>query len=363
MTSRRAFLSGILASSVLPLSGWAQAGSPSFLSAAQHRDGHYLLCGLSDQGEVLFEIPLPDRGHAAAAHPSKPHAVAFARRPGRFAIVIDCSKGTPIAELVAPQGRHFYGHGTYNADGTLLFTTENDYEAARGIVGVWDVTAGYQRVNEFSSGGIGPHDIQLIPEGETMVVANGGIETHPSTGRAKLNISEMAPNLTYLNLDGAVIEQACMDAKLSRNSIRHLSVAKDGLIAMGMQWQGDIHEDVPLVATHRMGEDIRPMQMKAGLSTLMEGYVGSVAVSEDGQNIAATSPRGGILVSFDNGNQSGVQEFEDVSGVASNVQTMMMTSGSGVIRTQTGVLSHHSDLRWDNHLVSIDTHAYQLTQR
>ncbi len=355
MNSRRSFLTGVLASGALPLQGWAQAGSPAFLSAAQHRDGHYLLCGLTDRGEVLFEIPLPDRGHATAAHPTHAHAVSFARRPGRFAIVIDCSQGKSVAELTAPKGRHFYGHGAYSADGSLLFTTENDYDAARGIVGVWDVAAGYKRINEFGSGGIGPHDIQLMPDGEILVIANGGIETHPDTGRAKLNIPDMVSNLTYLKLNGTVVEQVQMDPKWARNSIRHLSIAKDGLVAMGMQWQGDIHEDVPLVSTHRIGESIRSMQLTKGLSKTMQGYVGSVAVLEGSDSILATSPRGGIVVSFEreSGLQRDVQTLDDVSGIASGANGMMMTSGSGKVVIERGLMINHGTLRWDNHLVKI----------
>ena len=100
MPARRSVLAGLMAASLAPRASWADAGSPAFVSAARTPAGDYVLCGLKARGEIAFQIPLPARGHAAAAHPETPHAVAFARRPGTFALVIDCATGA-----VAPRWR------------------------------------------------------------------------------------------------------------------------------------------------------------------------------------------------------------------------------------------------------------------
>ena len=92
--------------------------------------------GLNAQGQDIFRILLPARGHAACAHPSVPEAVAFARRPGTYALVIDCVSGAVTQQIEAPEGRHFNGHGIYLSDGDTLCTPENDYSAGRGVVGV-----------------------------------------------------------------------------------------------------------------------------------------------------------------------------------------------------------------------------------
>ncbi|HBM41824.1 MAG TPA: DUF1513 domain-containing protein, partial [Sulfitobacter sp.] len=62
-----------------------------------------------------------------------------------------------------------------------------------------------------------------LPGGDTLVVANGGIDTHPDSGRAKLNIPTMRPNLTYIN-DRRILEQIELPHDMHRNSIRHLAV-------------------------------------------------------------------------------------------------------------------------------------------
>ena len=112
------------------------------------------------------------------------------------------------------------------------------------MIGVWDISAGYARTAEFPSGGVGPHDIKLMPGGKLMAVANGGIETHPDTGRVKLNIPSMRPNLGFVALDGRIQETAELDRSLHKNSIRHLAVGDDGTVAVAMQWQGDRREIV-----------------------------------------------------------------------------------------------------------------------
>ena len=151
---------------------------------------------VAGKGAITFRIDLPGRGHAAAAHPNRPEAIAFARRPGTFAIILDCLSGKPVNLVEAPPNRHFCRHGAYSADGELLFTTENDFSQSLGVVGVWDASKGYVRIGEMSSGGVGPHDMHLMADGQTLVVANGGIETHPDSGRTKLNLQTMRPNLS-----------------------------------------------------------------------------------------------------------------------------------------------------------------------
>ncbi|WP_299555337.1 DUF1513 domain-containing protein [uncultured Tateyamaria sp.] len=352
MANRRSFIAGCFAAGLAPKTSWADVGDPAFLSAGMTRGGSYVLCGLTSDGQIAFQRPLPSRGHAAAAQPKRAEAVAFARRPGTFAIVLDCATGLENARLTAPPGQHFYGHGAFSADGDLLFTTENDFEAAKGIIGVWDTRNGYKRIGEFASGGIGPHDIKMMPDGKMLVIANGGVETHPETGRSKLNIPTMWPNLTYLDLDGQIADQVELDAEFRKNSIRHLAVAHDGTVAFAMQWQGDVSDRVPLLGTHKRGFGWRVSN--ASDFEGMQGYLGSIAAS--GRRLAVTSPRGGALLEFDAHELTlrRQYEIEDVCGVAPAHNGFTCTTGLGVVMAPSGSNPQkpHS-IRWDNHLVAI----------
>ncbi|THH37452.1 DUF1513 domain-containing protein [Aliishimia ponticola] len=351
MQGRRSFLTGLLAAGLCPRPTWADAGGPAFLSAARRPDGGYVLCGLAHDGQIIFELPLPSRGHAAAAHPIRAEAVAFARRPGNFAIVIDCANGAQIVRLDAPEGRHFYGHGVFAEGGDILLTTENDFDAARGVVGVWDVRAGYKRIGEFESHGIGPHDIKLLPDGRTLVVANGGIETHPETGRTKLNIPTMRPNLTYLSLDGQALAQVELDAALHKNSIRHLAVAGDGRVGFAMQWEGDVSEAPPLLGLHKLSEGGPAQLCGADTARAMHGYLGSIAMN--GGTLAVTSPRGGLVQEFSTQTleMQRTQAITDVCGIAPEAKGFVVTSGTGLVLGPGQPVQHSR--QWDNHLVPV----------
>jgi hypothetical protein len=362
---RRQFIAGFLATGLVPKPTWADAGSPSFLSAAALPSGAFVLCGINDALNITFQIPLPARGHAAAAHPFRPEAVAFARRPGTFAFVIDCTTGIHKATLNAPTGRHFYGHGTFSIDGSLLYTTENDFEAGRGRISVWDVAAGYTRIDEWDSGGIGPHDIKRLPNSDMLVVANGGIDTHPESGRTKLNIPTMRPNLSYVQ-DGAVVEQIALATGMHKNSIRHLAIALDGRIAFGMQWQGESVAPC-LVGQHRFGEQVTLMQAGPDETREMQRYVGSIAYADNDETIVVTSPRGGRVQFYDalSAQLRGARTIKDVCGVAETRGGILVTSGTGdmeVMGPSAPARMQSAPLQWDNHLVPVGFRALPVAQ-
>lgn len=349
---RRAFLASFLASASLPALSWADAGGPAFLAAAREADGGYALFGLSAAGQDVFRIALPGRGHAACAHPDAPEAVAFARRPGTFALVIDCASGQTLHRLQAPVGRHFYGHGAFALGGSILITTENDIASGEGRLGLWDRQAGYRRMGEIASGGIGPHDILSLP-GDVLAVANGGIRTHPDHGRDKLNIPDMRPNLTYIELSGEVLEQVTLDPQLHKASIRHLAW-HDGLLAFAMQWQGPLPDPAPLLGLHRRGTPALLCAAPESEHLSMQGYAGSVAIS--GDRIGITSPRGGRLHVFDGaGTFRSSLHRADICGLAAASDGLLATDGRGGILAATDSFAPlaHAARNWDNHLVRI----------
>lgn len=361
---RRAFLratAGLAATGAAPALSWADAGAPAFLAAARAPTGSYALFGLGADGAERFRIGLPGRGHAAAAHPTRPLAVAFARRPGTFALVIDCALGLARARLEAPAGRHFYGHGAFSPDGARLFTCENDFDAGEGRIGVWDASAGFARIGEFASGGVGPHELLVDARGGRIIVANGGIQTHPDSGRAKLNLPTMRPNLAYLDLEtGEPLSVLDPAEELRRNSLRHLALSPDGLVAIAAQWQGDSADAVPLLATHRFGETA--LQFRSAPEAeqrRLNGYGGSAAISADGTCIALTAPRGGRAHLFDaGGGFLGALAIDDVCGAAALAgDRILLTDGLGGVTAasptaRTQPLAKHR-AAWDNHVVRI----------
>lgn len=353
---RRAFLASLAAATAVPRLSWADAGSPAYLAAAQEPSGAHALYGLSATGARLFSQPMPARGHAATAHPTRPEAVAFARRPGTFALVIDCVTGATTARLTPPEGRQFNGHGAYSLDGAVLYTSEVVAEGSAGRIGIWDAARGYRRVGEFASNGIGPHEIRRLPGSDDLVIANGGIETDPSD-RTPLNLDRMRPNLSYLSPEGSVLEVVELP-EMAQNSIRHLALKSDGLVAFAMQWQGDLAEPMPLLGLHRRGGAVVLAEPKDSEMFAMKGYAGSVAFAPGGGEVAITSPRGGRIEAYSvEGAPLWSVARADVCGLGPCAAGgFVATDGQGaVMRVQAGVLEPlgTAPLAWDNHLVAL----------
>ncbi|ABG30573.1 DUF1513 domain-containing protein [Roseobacter denitrificans] len=356
MTSRRQFMAGMALASVAPSLTWAAVGNPVALTAAMDRDGAFLIVGLTAAGEIAFRQPLPARGHAAAAHPHLAEAVAIARRPGTFAKVVDCATGAIRQTIATPNNRHFYGHATFSLDGRLLYTTEQDIVSGQGRIGVWARSDGYKRVDEFPSGGIGPHEILTLASGD-LAVANGGIRTHPETGRAKLNLDTMRPNLSILSPTGKLIDVAPVPADTHHNSLRHIAATMDGTIVCGFQWQGDPFAAPPLVAFYKGSGELVPAQFSDGATHGLDGYIGSVCTLGH-TGFAASAPRGGRVLIFDEtGTQTGTHRATDVCGLTSFAQGgSLATDGFGNVfdlAWQDMRLKRAHGLAFDNHLVSL----------
>ena len=354
MATRRGFLAALLAATAAPRIGWAAAGSPAFLACAAEPDGAHALFGLTEAGEDLFRVPLPARGHAGAGHPTLPMAVVFARRPGAYALAIDCATGRVTHRLAPPAGRQFNGHGVFLDGGAMLATSEQRTEDSAGLVGLWDVAAGFARIREVPTGGLGPHDLRLMPDGATLVVANGGIATDPAD-RRKLNLATMRPNLAYITPAGGLAEMVELDPALRQNSIRHLALGPGGTVAFAMQWEGPETEFPPLLGLHRRGAAPILADLPETEAGAMRNYAGSIAWS--GDEIALSSPRGGLVQRFGpQGRFLGSVRRADVCGLAPLPGGFLMTDGGGgLIRLAAGRAYPlaRAARAWDNHVVTL----------
>ena len=344
---RRAFLIGLGASTLAAAAPRAFAGSaPLFVSAADGRAHEHYAVGVEATGEVRFQIPLPARGHGIAADDGR--AVLFGRRPGTFAVVIDLAEGRLVQTIGSSTARSFEGHGAFSADGSRLFTTEHDDLSGAGLIGVYD-TQSWKRLGEFAAGGIGPHEIRLMPGGASLVVCIGGIRTDGQ--RDMLNLDTMEPSLAYLDTDsGHLLEQVGPPAEWHQLSIRHMDLLADGTVGFGMQYMGDEEDEVPLMALHRRGGNISWLRADETEERRLQQYIASVAFDASGKHLAATSPRGNVIAQWDvgSGTYLGAKAAADVAGIAQLGDDFLVSGGDGTLRT--GARSVATQLAWDNHL-------------
>lgn len=359
MWQRRAFLqaagAGFIAS-LLPQHAAALADAELvFASATQQKSGSFGAALITETGKLIANIDLPDRGHDVTYSPILGRAVVFARQPGTFAVVFDPQGRQAPVTLTSVEGRHFFGHGAFSPDGTLLYATENDFDNARGVIGIFDVRAGYKRIGEFDTYGTGPHEMLLLPDGVTFAIANGGIETHPDYGRAELNLDTMQPSLSFVDRrDGSLIGQLKLDADLHQLSIRHMAVDKHNRVWFGCQFRGDAARRPQLVGYATLDGEIRLIELPDDALRDLRNYIGSLAASADGGLIAASSPEGGTILAIDvdGGKSIAVQVLKSGCGVAPDSGGFVVSSGLGDTVGMAGsdALPQTFDFGFDNHL-------------
>lgn len=351
---------GLLAALAGPVR--AEAGGRALYLSAYATAGAapgYGVAALDAAGAVRFATVLPGRAHGIAVRPGAAEAVVFARRPGRWFVPLSLADGTAGPVVAVPDDRRFTGHGVFSTDGRLLFVAEDDVPREAGAIGVYDAADGYRRLDALPTHGIGPHELILIGGGSVLAVANGGVITHPDTGRAKLNLDEMDASLTYVEAaSGRLLDQARLPGRYGNLGIRHLAALADGRIAFGAQDERPTGELQPLTGTHRPGGGPpRLLDSPDAVLSRLAGYIGSVAV--DGALIAASSPNGGTVGLWDAGSGAclGAVALADGCGLAPDAAGgFIATSGLGVVGTvgtAAALADQHRDpaFRWDNHLV------------
>jgi hypothetical protein len=364
---RRSFLVGAAAGVVAGGAAWrARADAPSALFAAARRgaDGHYSAALFTGEGQDVHAVPLPGRGHDITVSPIDRTCVVFARRPGNFAVAFSADRRRAPVVFTTPPDRHFYGHGVFSRDGRLLYATENDFDGARGVIGVYDVAAGYRRIGEFSSGGIGPHDLALVGAASVLVIANGGLIEHPDfgDGRRILNPGSIETTIAYVDLrTGDLLERHGLGAA-GTLSLRHLDVARDGTVIIGAQIaRGPVGAEA-LVYSHRRQRPLETIALPADAAHGLSGYVSSVACDRAGDVVAVTSAKGARAVVLDIASGKLVQMYpiDDVSGIAPapTPADFLVTAGTGRVAIIAGRDDAHmagtaTPWRWDNHAVFV----------
>ncbi|MGE0503679.1 MAG: DUF1513 domain-containing protein [Rhizobiaceae bacterium] len=360
LIDRRTFMAGAGAAFAAGLSGRATAalaGTDALFAAAfRGHDGAWGVGILTEQGKVVHTVALPARGHDVTFDPVSGRSVVFARQPGAFLVVFDHQGRAAPVTIASIAGRHFYGHGVFSPDGALLYATENDFDNAAGMVGVYDASDAFRRVGEFPTYGIGPHELLLLPDGRTLAVANGGIETHPDFGRAELNLATMQPSLTLVDrVTGDLVERHVLETALHQLSIRHMDIDGSGALWFGCQHRGPDAERPPLVGRLKRGDGPDLIVLPDDALGAMRNYVGAVAANRQAGTVALSSPQGNALLVLEaaSGRLIARRDLAEVCGLASDGADFLATTGAGAIVPAAGEAVMDAEHSWDNHVLRV----------
>ena len=337
-------------------------------SASDNLTGEHFLTRMEMASGQVQSCAVPMRGHAVLPLAGD-KVLLFGRRPAfESAVVIFPpspleGEGLGVRGIPATAGRHFNGHGCLSDAGDVLFTTENDYDGKRGVLGIRDSQT-FQHLGEYDTFGLDPHDVHLMPDGKTLVIANGGIEQHPDFGRRKLNLDTMQPSLVYVDAASGkkIDEYRLPDHHLS---IRHLLVTATGDVGVALQYEGDLYQRQPqsLVAWQTHGKDLQLLGIKPTAIQPFNGYMADLAYDPHQKILAVTSPRGNHITFWNIETQTflSASSLTEPSGIQfmPNTETFLVSGATGELHTVTASpteisatkLQYMSATLWDNHLV------------
>lgn len=249
------------------------------------------------QIQLRSQLRLPTRAHGLVALPDGGF-VAVANRPGPW--LLRCDAEGALLRLLdtameTPQ-RGFNGHVEASAGGDWIYSSETDPATGAGWVSVRDART-LQRVAQFSSGGIDPHDLRLGVDGSLML-ANGGIVRNGLGG--KVEGERMAPNLARIDpASGRLLGRWTLpDTQLS---LRHMAwstgptgaAAPDALLGVALQAEHDSTSQravAPALAIWD-GQSLRLpcSDPRAG------GYAGDIAAGPAGGFVVSAQKQGRAL--------------------------------------------------------------------
>lgn len=372
MNSRRKFLIGLGAVgtasalgavSTMPIVSLFNGQKHWLVSGCNDNKGNFFAAAVDLSGQLINKVALPARAHEVIAMRSKPgHALVFARRPGSYVLEIDFNRGEIVSHIKVSEGLRFYGHGVLINNDSVLLTSENDYQHGKGLIVLRDRKS-QQVIEKYDSGGIGPHQLAIMPNSNELqiVIANGGIKTHPEQDRKKLNLDSMQPNLAYMALGSGKIEGK-FELENKQLSIRHLDVSSQGKVVAGLQYQGASTDEVPLAIAHHGEDHLQFLNADINTWRKMKQYTASVCIDNKRNVVAITCPKADLLTFWQLDSNEFIisHKLKDGAGATLSGGQFVASTGRGRIITQENPLqpyqvnANFNDLRWDNHMASIE---------
>lgn len=245
-------------------------------------NGHYVgvLARRAEGMLPVASVEVPTRAHGILMDAGG-SLLAVARRPGDWMLRWYPGRGAPHWVWAEPD-RAFNGHVVVASDGRRLFSTETNLETGQGLIGVWDARS-LEKLDEWDTHGIDAHMVMM--DGETLLVANGGVPTQPETGRIKRNLDTMASSLVRLDArSGALLGQWKLSDQ--RLSMRHM--ARNGSrIGIAMQAEHDAKAERDAAAVLAVFDGDTLTLPDAVPVPGLAGYAGDIAAWDNGFAIGA----------------------------------------------------------------------------
>ncbi len=235
----------------------------------------------SDSFELTF------LAHGITPSPNDPKLAVLFEKHGPGCCVVDLCAKQIVRTVTTTRNRHFYGHGVFSRDGSVIYCTESDLEdRRRGWIAVRDGNT-FEYLGDFPSFGLAPHDCRLLDDGNTLVVTNGG----SAVGEPD------EPNVSYIDVSSRQLLER-MPVPDMRLDAGHLAITHAGDLAVASAPRFG----TPDPTKHSGGLSLRPngqpfctVHEPFEVTAQMLGETLSVVIHEASSTVGATNPEGHIV--------------------------------------------------------------------
>lgn len=255
-------------------------------------------------GEVFFSFdlldldarePAPRRisleflAHGFCPHPRRPHEAVLLEKRGPGGCVVDLVERVVLSRLAPLPGHAFYGHGAFTRGGDALLAVETELGTREGFISVRDGRS-LAPLDRFPTFGARPHDCELIDDGKTLAVTNGGGE---------LGDDERPGCVTFVDVASRkLLERFAVDDP--RINAGHLAFAgKREFAVVSAPRDGLPEETTAGGVSLRVGTaPLTKLREPGELTARLVGETLSVCVDRARGRALATTPRAGLLTSW-----------------------------------------------------------------
>jgi len=206
---------------------------------------------------------------------------------GLGACEIDLGTGEIVRSIAPLDGYQFYGHGAFSADGKHFYATETRLSDQAGALVIRDSQTALI-VGEFPTYGENPHECQMIDQGRTLVVTNGGGQVG----------SEQNANVAYIDVESRKLQRRLMVPVQEWNA-GHLAPFNDssagGIVVVSAPRRGLPEESLGGISV--LGGDglLRPVRGPEDVLRRLQGEALSVCIHRESGTFGVTHPLGNLV--------------------------------------------------------------------
>ncbi|MBX2995258.1 MAG: DUF1513 domain-containing protein [Bdellovibrionaceae bacterium] len=137
------------------------------MRVAPHLPGKILIVDM--QTLQPWEQNIPVSVHKFTQSPAQPEILFGASKWSDGAVIYDLEKRELVRVLRAPaKTENFFGHGIFSEDGSAFYASGHNFEKKQGLILIYS-TRDWTLLDSVDSGGLFPHEITRLPNGQIMI--------------------------------------------------------------------------------------------------------------------------------------------------------------------------------------------------